>query len=163
MPPESPEMESVLPDVRIASHPLTRWGLLVLGVVLVTVGLIGVVVPGLPTTVFLIAAVWAFSRSSPRFQRWLWCHPRLGPPLQNWYHYKVIPVKAKVMAISMMGISLTIAAYMSDDNMLPFVLLVIILVPTATYICTRASQRPYAHVKPPTEARDTVSSTRPEV
>ena len=53
-----------------------RYALLACGCCNVVLGLIGAVVPGMPTTVFLIIALWAFSRSSPRLRRWLYEHPR---------------------------------------------------------------------------------------
>ncbi|MBT3558331.1 MAG: YbaN family protein [Rhodospirillales bacterium] len=133
---------NALPDIAIESQPVLRWGLFAFGLTMVAMGLIGVVVPGMPTTVFLIIAAWAFSRSSPRFQKWLWYHPRLGPSLRNWYHYKIIPMRAKYLAISMMSGSLLIIAYFTNENLVPFMVVAAMLIPTAIYICTRPSDRP---------------------
>ena len=55
-----------------------RWLFFTFGWLNVVVGVVGVVVPGLPTTVFLIIALWAFSKSSERFRTWLWNHHRFG-------------------------------------------------------------------------------------
>ena len=55
--------------------------MLALGFVATGVGIAGVILPGLPGTVFLIIGLWAFSRSSERFQMWLFNHPRFGAPL----------------------------------------------------------------------------------
>ena len=133
---------NALPNTAIESQPILRWGLFVFGMTMVAMGLIGVVVPGMPTTVFLIVAAWAFSRSSLKFQKWLWYHPRLGPSLRNWYHYKIIPMQAKYMAVSMMGTSLLIIAYFTNENIMPFMVVTAMLIPTAIYICTRPSDRP---------------------
>ena len=84
---------------------LLRGFLVVIGSVSLALGVIGIFLPGLPTTVFLLGAAWGFSRSSARLQRWLWLHPRLGPPIRNWYAYRVIPPKAKVLAVAMMSAS----------------------------------------------------------
>jgi uncharacterized membrane protein YbaN (DUF454 family) len=54
-----------------------------LGWCAVALAIVGVVVPGLPTTVFVLAASYCFSRSSPRFERWLRENPWLGPPLKR--------------------------------------------------------------------------------
>jgi len=73
-----------------------------LGCAAVSLALVGVVLPVLPTTPFLLVAAWAFARSSPRLDAWLRAHPRLGPPLAAWEDRRAIPRKAKAIA----GVSL---------------------------------------------------------
>jgi len=70
------------------------------------VGAIGAVVPGLPTTPFMLLALWAFAKSSRRFHDWLYHHRLFGPPLQQWQAHRVIPLKAKVLALVTMAASL---------------------------------------------------------
>jgi uncharacterized membrane protein YbaN (DUF454 family) len=82
-----------------------RYALIAFGWICIAVGVIGIVVPGLPTTVFLLMAAWAFSRSSERFQNWLLAHPRLGPPVIDWRERGAIPVRAKILAVAMMSAS----------------------------------------------------------
>ena len=119
-----------------------RWALLAFAWLNVGLGMIGVVVPGMPTTIFLIIAVWAFSKSSVRFQRWLWEHPKFGPSIRAWHLHRVIPVKAKVMAGSMMAVSLIIVIVFVADSWVFPALLAAILVPILAYIVTRASVAP---------------------
>jgi len=108
----------------------------------VVVGTIGIFVPGLPTTVFLIIAFWAFSKSSQRFQMWVWNHPRFGPSIRAWHEHKVIPVRAKVMAASMMTASfLVVTVFVADSLMLP-VIMAAVMVPAAAYVLSRASHVP---------------------
>ena len=67
------------------------------------IGLIAIVVPGLPTTEFILLAAWAATRSSPRLSAWLESHRLFGPILLNWRNGKVIQRRAKVSAtISML-------------------------------------------------------------
>lgn len=73
-----------------------------------TLGLIGFVLPVMPSTVFLLMALWCFSRSHPQLAAWLYAHPRLGPPLQDWHRHRVVPVHAKLFAAVMMLASLAI-------------------------------------------------------
>lgn len=69
----------------------------------VAIGLVAIVVPGLPTTEFILVAAWAATRSSPRLSAWLENHRVFGPLLYNWRHGRVIPRKAKLSAtISML-------------------------------------------------------------
>ena len=69
-------------------------------------GAIGVAVPGIPTTPFMLLALWSFSKSSRRFHVWLYRHRLFGPALQQWNEYRVIPLKAKIIALVTMVVSL---------------------------------------------------------
>lgn len=69
--------------------------LLIAGWICMALGLIGVFVPLLPTTPFLLLAAWCFVRSSPRLYARLKSHPRLGPFLQQWERDHSIPRAAK--------------------------------------------------------------------
>ena len=119
-----------------------RWGLIAFGWLNVGLGMIGVVVPGMPTTVFLLIAVWAFSKSSIRFQRWLWEHPRFGPPLRAWHLHRVIPFQAKIMAAAMMTLSIVIVALFVAETWVMPVVLAAVMLPICLYIVTRASEAP---------------------
>lgn len=82
-----------------------------LGVLCVALGLAGIILPGLPGTVFLIAAAWCFARSSDRAHRWLVHHRWLGPPIRDWALHGMIRRRAKWMASAVMiGAVVTTAA-----------------------------------------------------
>ncbi len=91
-----------------------RLFLLALGWICVGLGMIGIVVPGLPTTPFMLVALWAFAQGSRRFHDWLWHHRYFGPPLQDWYQRRIIPRRAKITALGMMGLSLAIAIFVLE-------------------------------------------------
>ncbi|WHS61646.1 YbaN family protein [Pseudomonas sp. G2-4] len=69
-----------------------------LAYVSLAIGLVAIVVPGLPTTEFILLAAWAATRSSPRLSAWLENHRLFGPMLHNWRNGKMIPRRAKVGA-----------------------------------------------------------------
>jgi uncharacterized protein len=75
---------------------------LALGCLCVGLGYLGVIVPGMPSTIFFICAVWAFKRSSPRFENWLLNHRVFGPTLRDWDEHRAIRMTTKVVAISVM-------------------------------------------------------------
>ena len=80
--------------------------LLILGVLSLVTGIIGIFVPLLPTTVFILIAAWCFMRSSDRFHMWLMSHPRFGPMVRNWQEKGAIPRSAKWMATLMISLSI---------------------------------------------------------
>ena len=74
-------------------------------------GFVGVVVPVLPTTPFLLIAVWAFSKSSENLHNWLFNHKIFGPHLRDWFEYSAIHLRAKIMAVTLMWASLSYVIY----------------------------------------------------
>lgn len=76
----------------------TRAGWLVLGLALVAIGFIGIFVPLLPTTDFMLLALPCFARSSPRLEAWLLGHPRFGLGLRAWRAEGAVPRHAKIAA-----------------------------------------------------------------
>lgn len=124
------------------SCPGVRQALLALGCLCVALGIIGIFVPGLPTTVFLLIAAWAFSRSSERFHRWLYDHPRLGRPIRDWHAHRVIPVRAKLLAVTMMAASVTVLAVFASTHWALPVGVGALLACIAAYILSRPSVVP---------------------
>lgn len=82
-----------------------------LGVVCVGLAIAGVFVPGLPTTVFVIAASYLFTRSSPSMAAWLERHRWLGPPLQRFRQTRGMPARSKAVALVSMWIGVSVSAY----------------------------------------------------
>lgn len=74
-------------------------------VVFVILGFIGALLPGMPTTVFLILAAWAASKGWPQMDAWLLNHPKYGPTLRAWRENGTVPRKAKWFASIMMLMS----------------------------------------------------------
>ena len=95
------------PPLRPLPWPV-RWLLLGFAVLCLVMGLIGVIVPGLPTTVFILMAAWAAARSSPRLYRWLWTHRLFGPLLRNWAQGGKVSRRAKWSAALFMAASAAI-------------------------------------------------------
>ncbi len=93
-------------------HPALRYSLITLGWLSVVLGVIGIFLPLLPTTPFLLLAAACFARSSERFYRWLVSHPQLGPWIVDYLDGKGIPLRGKVYAISLMWASIGLSCYL---------------------------------------------------
>ena len=91
-----------------------RWLWFGLGWVAVAIGSIGIVVPGLPTTVFFIIAAACFSRSSPRFEQWVLTRPGVGPMVRDYRAGLGMPRKAKVAAIVSIVVFCGLSAWLLD-------------------------------------------------
>ncbi len=76
---------------------------LLLGLLSVGLGVIGVVLPLLPTVPFMLLATFCFARSSERLHAWLITHPTFGPGIRDWQEHGAISLKAKRMATVMVG------------------------------------------------------------
>ena len=66
-------------------------------------GIIGIFLPLLPTTPFVLLAAFCFARGSPRWEAWLLAHPRWGPMVRDWRDHRAIPWRAKLLAWTMMA------------------------------------------------------------
>ena len=78
---------------------------LVIGFLSVALGFVGIFVPVLPTTPFLLLAAALFFRSSPRAYAWLMQHRWLGPSIRSFREDRAIPLRAKVLALSLLWIT----------------------------------------------------------
>jgi uncharacterized membrane protein YbaN (DUF454 family) len=83
---------------------------LCLGWICVALGAIGLFLPVMPTTVFILIAAWAFARSSPRLHCWLREHPRFGHSLRSWEDHRAMPRRAKRIALLMLSASYLVTA-----------------------------------------------------
>jgi uncharacterized membrane protein YbaN (DUF454 family) len=79
------------------------------GVVFVAIGTIGVVLPLLPTTPFLLLAAFSFARSSPKLHDWLLGHRAFGPLISNWDRYGSIDRRSKTIAMIVIMLTLGIS------------------------------------------------------
>lgn len=85
---------------------ILRYTLLGLGWLSLGLGLIGLLLPVMPTVPFLILSAYCFSKSSRRLHEWLRRHPRFGPLIRDWEDHRVIRPRAKVVSSAMISFSM---------------------------------------------------------
>ena len=107
------------------------------GFLMTALGIVGVFLPLLPTTPFLLVAAWCFSRSSPRFEQWLLDHRTLGPPLANWRREGAISARAKIAAVALIAVSYGLFLYRLQPSLPLAVTVGLILAASVTFIVTR--------------------------
>ena len=107
-----------------------------IGLIFVPIGIAGVFLPILPGVPLLILAAACFARSSPRLERWLITHPRLGPGIVAWRERGAISPKSKTLSISVMALS-GAAAFFSEAPMIAKIIALASLTGAALFVVTR--------------------------
>ncbi len=100
----------------VPTKPLVvRLAWTLVGLAAVGVGGVGVVVPGLPSTVFFIIAAWAFSKSNPRLEAWVLGLPQIGALVQDYRDGLGMPQRAKTTAAVMIVVFVGLSAWLVDS------------------------------------------------
>ena len=117
------------------AYCITAW-------VFVLLAAIGAVLPVMPTTPFLLLALWGFSKCSLRFHNLLYNHKLFGPTIQCWDKYQVISVYAKTLAISMMSISFISIIFFTEYHYSIKVITFIFIAYGAYFVLSKPSKPP---------------------
>ena len=110
---------------RPSRHRLLRWLYISLGSLLVAVGVIGIVLPLLPSTIFFLLAAGCFGRSSPSAYRWLTTNRWFGKELREYREERGATVASKALSISTLWLGIGLSAYMIDITWVRVLLVVI--------------------------------------
>lgn len=95
---------------------LKKWMLLFVGTLSVILGIIGIFLPGLPTTPFILLAAACFARSSPAMHQRLLRNRLFGPLLADWERHRSIPISVKWLSTGLMSLAVTVSLYQFDSN-----------------------------------------------
>ena len=106
--------------------------LTILGLISLGLGILGIFLPVLPTTPLLLLAAALFLRSNMKLYAWLLNHPKLGPYIRNFMEHKALPLKVKIISVSLVWITLLNCAIFVADHW-AFRLFFIILAAAITY------------------------------
>ncbi|MEI2384345.1 YbaN family protein [Breoghania sp. JC706] len=110
---------------------------LILGLLFVGLGFVGVFLPVLPTTPFLILAAACFTRSSTRLETWLMEHRHFGPTLRDWRERGAIPARAKLLALAGTSAGFVLFYFGSHPGPWPTFAVALLMLCGLAYVFTR--------------------------
>ena len=96
-----------------------------LGTLSLAIGVIGIVVPGLPTTTFLLISAALYARSSEKLYNWLLNHKIFGKFIKNYREHKAMPLKSKIIALVMMWSAIIISTVFFINYLLVRIIVII--------------------------------------
>ena len=111
-----------------------------IGLVCVGLGLLGIFMPVLPTTPFLLLALICFARSSEKMHAWLLSNKTLGPFIKNWEESKSIPRKAKIYAVCLIAASAGMSAIIIEDPSLKIALIALLIIPVLVILNIKTTE-----------------------
>ena len=118
------------------SNQLFKWMLITAGIIFVGLGILGIFLPILPTTPFLLLASACFARSSKKFYDWLLNNKLFGNYIKNYHEGRGVPLKFKIFTISLLWITILFSIYYVVDNFWVEVILFIIAISVTIHIIT---------------------------
>ena len=99
------------PKTNQHNSPAVRWAFLIFGWIFFVLGIVGALLPVMPTAPFILLAAGCWARSSRRFHFWLINHKYLGKFVRNWEECRAVPLYAKWLATIMMTLSTAMLFY----------------------------------------------------
>jgi len=121
-------------QINKTSSRLLRGILIIAGTLFVGLGVLGIFLPLLPTTPFLLLAAACYVRSSKRFYRWLLNNKWFGNYIKNYRERKGVPLKVKLFTISLLWITILYSAVFVVDILLFRIILLLIAVGVTIHI-----------------------------
>lgn len=127
---EKPDLElTQCPVSPMAQSKTKKFFLKIIGLFFVGLAILGVILPILPTTPFLLVAAACFAKSSPRLQKKLLDNKTFGPLIHEWQQHRSIPRKAKRIALLTIILSVVWSAYLLKDAMLIAIVFALVIGP----------------------------------
>jgi hypothetical protein len=125
----------------MAPQTFRKWLLITIGMVAVGLGIIGIFLPLLPTTPFLLLAAACFIRSSDRLYQWLIRNRWFGSYIRNYQEHRAIPLRAKVIALILLWTTMTYSAFGLINHWALQVLLLLIAAVVTAYLLRLKTMR----------------------
>jgi hypothetical protein len=112
--------------MQVQMKKVKRIILLTAGVLALSAGIIGIFLPVLPTTPFLLLSSWCFLNSSEKLYRWLMTHPVLGYPIFLYQKKRAVPRKTKISALVLLWLGIGISLFLIENRRIESLLFIIL-------------------------------------
>ena len=129
-------MEGKSKQIDKTSNQLLKWILITAGTIFVGIGIIGIFIPILPTTPFLLLAAACYARSSTRFYNWLINNKSIGAYIKNYREGRGVPLKVKVFTIFLLWVTILFSVFFVLLISLIKIILIIIAIGVTIHILT---------------------------
>ena len=118
------------------SNRFSRYLLSIAGTIFLGFGIIGIFLPVLPTTPFLLLAAACYARSSKRFYDWLMNNKWFGTYIKNYREGRGVPLKFKIFTISLLWITILVSVFFVINNYWVKIILILIAIGVTIHILT---------------------------
>jgi uncharacterized membrane protein YbaN (DUF454 family) len=123
-------------ELNISKNPVLRWLLLAAGTIFVAIGILGMFLPLLPTTVFFLLAAYCYARSSEKFYHWLHHNRFFGKYLRNYRQGKGMTIGSKVTTLLILWLAISYSAFFALSQLYVRILLFMIAIGVTWHILT---------------------------
>lgn len=129
---------------KVFNHPtnkIVKYLLIIIGLISLGLGIIGIFLPLLPTTPFLLLSAGLFMKSSKRLYNWLMNHKFLGKHLQNYLHHKTISLKTKISSLTLLWVTILSTTFYFVEKLIIKIVLLAIAAAVTAHILSFKSKR----------------------
>lgn len=151
-PPTQPESAQDAAS-RLHASKTVRWLLWTAGTIALLLGIIGVFLPVLPTTPFILLSAACYARASEKFHQRLLAHKTFGPTIRDWEDYRSLSLKTKKVAITMMTLSIAVSIWVVREHLWLQLMLAFIAVSVGTWMW-RLPSREAGEISSPSSSAD---------
>ena len=123
-------------EKEIISNKAFRYMLIIAGTIFLGFGVIGIFLPILPTTPFLLLAAACYARSSQRFYNWLMNNKWFGNYIKNYHEGRGVPLKFKIFTITLLWLTILTSIYFVINNFWIEIILIMIAIGVTIHIIT---------------------------
>ena len=122
--------------MQVTGNKPLKWFLIILGTISTGLGFLGIFIPLLPTTAFLLLAAWCYARSSRRFYNWLLNNRIFGRYITSYLEGKGVPVQTKIWSVALLWITIGSTIILFVENVYIDILLILIAIGVSIHIIT---------------------------